>query len=76
MARKPVRTERWTELADVLGAEPPAAVGELSDDELDHLIRAIRDAQERHHREVARAEADVVRHVPLPLRGAVRRLLG
>ncbi len=65
-----------SQLTRVLGAEPPAAIDELSGDEVARLVKAITDAQRHHHDEVARAEADLVRHVPLPLRGTVRRMLG
>lgn len=60
----------------MLGAEPPAAIDELSDDEVARLVAAIEEAGRRHQADIARAEEDVVRHVPLPLRPAVRRLMG
>lgn len=65
-----------SDLADLLGAEPPAGLAALTDEEIDRLAAAIVEASRLHHEQVDRAEGDVVRYVPLPLRGAVKRLLG
>ncbi|MBS1837495.1 MAG: hypothetical protein JST64_07340 [Actinobacteria bacterium] len=76
MAATDPTTSSRRDLATVLGAEPPAAFDDLTDDEVDRLVAVIVDARRRHHEEIDRAEGDVVRHVPLPLRGAVKRLMG
>lgn len=75
MAPGAQRTERTEQLAELLGGQPPPALDALTDDELERLVAAIDGARRRHQDEVERAGADVVRHVPLPLRGAVRRLI-
>lgn len=64
-----------SELAALLGNEVPTALDELTDSEVGLLVAAIVDARRRHHEEVERAEAEVIGQVPLPLRGAVKRLM-
>lgn len=64
------------ELARVLGTRPPAGLRALSAADRAHLAAAIESARERQLAAVAEAAEQIVHHVPRPLRGTVRRLLG
>ncbi len=75
MSRKADMPDRMAKLAAVLGADPPAGLAELTDDELLTLVTAIESSQENHRREVIRAESDLLHHVPRPLRGTVKRII-
>ena len=64
-----------SQLADVLGEEPPVAIGALSSEVTSRLAEQIEDAR---HRQAAAMEAGVkkaLKGVPLPLRSVVRKAL-
>lgn len=65
-----------TELAEVLGATPPAGLRIVKADDMLHLIEAVDLAVERQEHAMAEAEEQALSHVPWPLRGTVRRILG
>lgn len=74
MAGKPKKA--FTELADVIGVEPPAEFNGLKADELEALTRMLTSSIELHEASIAEAEESVVKLAPRPLRGTVRKMLG
>jgi hypothetical protein len=64
------------ELARVLRTRPPAGLRALSPEDRAHLAAAIESAHESQIAAVAQASERALRHVPRPLRGTLRRLLG
>ena len=62
-------------LAEVLGEEPPAAVGALPDQVLDRLAGQIEDASRRQAAAMEAGVKSALKGVPLPLRGVVRKAL-
>lgn len=60
--------------AELQGAELPS-VDALSDAELGILARSIRDARRRQQQHLSTAFEAALTHVPLLLRGAVRKIL-
>ena len=62
-------------LAEVLGEEPPAAVGALPDEVLTRLASQIEDASRRQAAAMEAGVKSALKGVPLPLRGVVRKAL-
>jgi hypothetical protein len=60
---------------DELGEPLPAALGELSADELDDLASALADARRTQSRALDGAIDNALRHLPWPIRIVVRRIL-
>lgn len=67
--------KREDELTRVLGAPPPPAFKRLPAKDRRLLAGQIQTALDRQVEAVNCAEDNIVRHLPRPLRGAVRRLL-
>lgn len=63
------------QLSELLGAELPAGLHGLSEAEAAKLHKLIVAAIEAQHDEVARAEKDLIRTIPAPFRGPVKRIL-
>jgi hypothetical protein len=59
-----------------LRGPPPAALSELSPDQLRSLAKAIRDARHRQAAELSAAGDDALKHIPKMLRVPVRRMFG
>jgi hypothetical protein len=62
-------------LAEVLGEDPPAAVGALPDEVLTRLAGQIEDASRRQAAAMEAGVKTALKGVPLPLRGVVRKAL-
>ncbi len=65
-----------TDLAALLGSEPPAGLARLEADELDDLTAAIRDARRRQAAEIEGVGDRALSFVPRLLRGPIRRIVG
>lgn len=63
------------ELTGVLGSRPPVALDDLSAKERKLLAGYIQDALDRHEKIIDEAEENVLRFLPRPVRGPVRKLL-
>jgi hypothetical protein len=63
-------------LRDLLGAEPPAAVLALDATTRADLAEVITDARRDQARSFAEAFEATLQHVPFPVRGVVKRVLG
>lgn len=74
MASKPKKA--FTELAEVLGDQPPAEFNDLKADELQTLTRLLSESIDLHEATIHEAEENVVRLAPRPLRGTARKILG
>jgi ribosomal 50S subunit-associated protein YjgA (DUF615 family) len=59
-----------------LGSEPPAGLARLSEDELNDLATAIRDARRRQAAEIEAAAERALGYVPRLLRGPIRKVVG
>jgi hypothetical protein len=59
-----------------IGSEPPAGLARLSDDELNDLASAIRDARRRQAAEIEAAAERALGYVPRLLRGPIRKMVG
>ena len=68
-------TESDQRLRDFLGAELPEGISALPDAERDALTAVILDARTRQARGLQEALGTALKHVPLPLRGIVRKVL-
>lgn len=64
-----------TELAEVLGAEPPAGVAALPVPDQERLVRVISRARETQARDLEVAFTATLKHVPFPVRGIARKML-
>jgi hypothetical protein len=62
-------------LADVLGAEPPAAIAALPEADQRALVAVIEAALTRQSADLAESFSRTLRHIPFPLRGVVRKVL-
>jgi hypothetical protein len=68
-------TESDRRLRDFLGAELPEGISALPDADRDALTAVILDARARQARGLQEALGAALKHVPLPLRGIVRKVL-
>jgi hypothetical protein len=59
-----------------IGSEPPAGLTRLSDEELNDLATAIRDARRRQAAEIEAAAERALGYVPRLLRGPLRKVVG
>jgi hypothetical protein len=74
MAAKPKKG--ITELSELIGQDPPAEFKDLSADDLTELNRILGESLDLHEASLAKAEDDVIKLAPRPLRGTVRKMLG
>ncbi len=63
-------------LADALRADLPDGFGALSEDDATRLAETLTAARRRQAEELAAAADDALGHLPRPLRGPVRKLVG
>jgi hypothetical protein len=63
------------ELAELLGAEPPASVRALDPGAQAELTEIVADARQRQARALEDALTAAMRHVPFPVRGIVKKVL-
>lgn len=63
-------------LTQVLGARPHAGLAVLAPEDRDRLAATIEDARDKQVAAIARAEEDALAHIPWPLRGMARKLIG
>lgn len=70
------RSTSLAALQAALDRAPPAGVEALDAEELARLAQLLTEAKRRQKREVDSALADSLGHVPLLLRGPVRKILG
>jgi len=70
------RSTSLAALQAALDRAPPAGVEALDAEELARLAQLLTEAKRRQKREVDAALADSLGHVPLLLRGPVRKILG
>lgn len=63
------------QLARVLRSEPPEAIKALDPDDAAKLVQLIDASLDEHQALVRRSERDLLTQVPLPFRGAVKKLL-
>ena len=59
-----------------LGAPAPEALTQLDDASLQHLGDALRNARKKQRAQMASATESALQHVPLLLRGAVKKIIG
>lgn len=64
------------QLADALGAEPPASLRDADPAAVATLAAAVRQAAEHQEAELVAATDRAFEHIPRLLRGPVKRLLG
>ena len=64
------------ELTRVLGKKPPAALKALSAADRSRLAQTIEHAQQMQIEAIAEATDNALRHIPRPMRGAIRRIFG
>jgi hypothetical protein len=64
-----------SDLADLLGAEPPRGVVELDADDQARLAQLVRAAREKQARDLDAAFTATLRHVPFPVRGLAKKML-
>ena len=62
-------------LRELLGAQPPPGIVALPDQTRDALSAIVLDARKRQAQSLQTALAAALKHVPLPARGIVRRVL-
>ncbi len=62
-------------LREVLGAEPPLAVRELSDEAQAELAALVTAARAKQAADLEQSFAGVLKHVPFPVRPIVRKML-
>jgi hypothetical protein len=62
-------------LSEALGAEPPAAVAALSEEDRTRLVALIAAAREQQAADLQAAFAATLKHVPFPVRGIARKML-
>ncbi|HTO01580.1 MAG TPA: hypothetical protein VL068_12985 [Microthrixaceae bacterium] len=63
------------QLSRVLKADLPAGIDTLDEDDVARLVLLVEDALDTQQADIKRAEKDLLVQVPLPFRGAVKRLL-
>jgi hypothetical protein len=59
-----------------LRAVPPAGLASLSNEQLNDLAAAVRDARRRQAAELQAAGDQALRHIPKLLRGPIRKVVG
>lgn len=64
------------ELEKELGTPPPAALGELRDDDVRRLAEAVRQARRQQAKELGAAADRALGHIPRLLRGPIRKVMG
>jgi len=64
------------ELARVLRQKPPAALKVLSAADRSRLAQTIEQAQQQQIEAISEATDKALRHIPRPMRGAIRRIFG
>jgi len=64
------------DLAEMLGARPPAGIETLPEDQRRTLAETLRNARRTQAAALATAGDESLRYVPAPLRGAVRKAVG
>jgi hypothetical protein len=70
------REEALRALKGQLQAEPPAGLSSLSEDELEALTAAIREARHRQAAELQAAGDRAFGRIPWVLRGPIRKVMG
>jgi len=65
-----------SELAHELRSQPPAELGTLADADARHLAQALKKARETQSAELDQSITEALKHIPRPLRGAVKRVVG
>jgi hypothetical protein len=68
--------DAFSALGAQLGETAPAALRELSDDELRDLSAALADARHRQAAALAEAGDRALSHIPRLLRGPIKRIVG
>lgn len=63
------------DLADLLGAAPPASIAALPASARDDLAGVVADARRSQAAGLQEAFQEALRHVPFPVRGVVRKVL-
>lgn len=63
-------------LAVELRAQPPAELSSLSDSDASHLAHALKKARETQSAELDQSITEALKHIPWPLRGAVKKVVG
>jgi hypothetical protein len=63
------------DLADLLGAPPPASITALPAETRDDLARVVAEARRSQAAGLQQAFEQALRHVPFPLRGVVKKVL-
>lgn len=74
MAAKPKKG--FTQLAELIGQEPPAEFNDLSTAELARLHEIVSESLDLHEAALSSSAEDVVAQAPRPLRGTARKILG
>ncbi|WP_028080654.1 hypothetical protein [Solimonas soli] len=69
-------SSRLQPVTRALGAPAPDALTQLDDGTLEHLAAALQRARHRQRAQMSAATESALRHVPLLLRGAVKKVLG
>jgi hypothetical protein len=64
-----------SELADLLGAAPPAGIAALAAADQQRLAELISAAREKQARDLEAAFAATLKHVPFPVRGLAKKML-
>lgn len=64
------------QLGRLLGVDPPASILALDEVTRADLVGVIESARARQARELAAAYESSLKHVPLPIRGIVKKVLG
>lgn len=64
------------QLTHVLGSSPPVGTARVDDATVARLVEAVRDARQQQAEALVAAVDEALRHVPFPLRGVVRKVLG
>jgi hypothetical protein len=68
--------DRLRALEEELRSAPPPGLARLTDEQLEHLAAAVRDARHRQAAELQTAGDEALRHIPRMLRAPVRRIVG
>jgi hypothetical protein len=63
-------------LAVELRTQPPAELSSLSDADAQHLASALKKARETQSAELDQSITEALKHIPWPLRGAVKKVVG
>ena len=68
-------TDSDRRLREFLGGEPPDGISSLPDPARDALIEIVLGARKRQAQSLQAALAAALKHIPLPLRGIVKKVL-